>query len=84
MSGRSMEALVIGKVIGDVLDMFTPAAEFMVHYGSKQVTNGCDIKPSETADRPRVQINDHAPSAAKLYTLVSYQLSSAELYFTYT
>ncbi|KAL4278104.1 hypothetical protein GQ457_03G037280 [Hibiscus cannabinus] len=48
---RSVETLVVGGVIGDVLDMFTPASEFIVHYGSKQVTNGCDIKPSAAADK---------------------------------
>lgn len=66
---RSMEPLVVGRVVGDVVDMFTPAIEFTVHYGSKQVANGCDIKPSASADRPRVQIL--APrGSSNLYTLV--------------
>ncbi|GAB4826839.1 hypothetical protein Ancab_033718 [Ancistrocladus abbreviatus] len=53
---RSIDPLVIGKVIGDVLDMFVPTVEFSVSYGSKQVSNGCEIKPSVAAERPRVEI----------------------------
>nr|KJB57671.1 hypothetical protein B456_009G174600 [Gossypium raimondii] len=66
---RSVEPLVVGRVIGDVLDMFTPASEFIVRYGTKQVTNGCDIKPSAAADKPHVQILGH-PFSSNLYTLV--------------
>ncbi|PPD82516.1 hypothetical protein GOBAR_DD20569 [Gossypium barbadense] len=66
---RSVEPLVVGRVIGDVLDMFTPASEFTVRYGTKQVTNGCDIKPSAAADKPHVQILGH-PFSSNLYTLV--------------
>lgn len=66
---RSVEPLVVGRVIGDVVDMFTPATEITVHYGTKQVANGCDIKPTASADKPSVQI--HAPPASSnLYTLV--------------
>ena len=66
---RSVEPLVVGRVIGDVLDMFTPATEFTVHYGTKQVTNGCDIKPSAAADQPHLQILG-PPVSSSLYTLV--------------
>lgn len=67
---RSIEPLVVGKVIGDVVDMFTPAANFTVHYGSKQVANGCEIKPSAAADMPSVQILAPRPVYTNLYTLV--------------
>ncbi|XP_041026437.1 protein MOTHER of FT and TFL1-like [Juglans microcarpa x Juglans regia] len=67
---RSIEPLVVGKVIGDVVDMFTPAANFIVHYGSKQVANGCEIKPSAAADMPSVQILAPRPVSTNLYTLV--------------
>ncbi|XP_022721021.1 protein MOTHER of FT and TFL1-like [Durio zibethinus] len=66
---RSVEPLIVGGVIGDVLDMFTPATEFTVHYGTKQVTNGCDIKPSAAADKPHLQILG-PPLSSSLYTLV--------------
>eukprot|EP00268_Persea_americana_P069730 TRINITY_DN9979_c0_g2_i1.p1 TRINITY_DN9979_c0_g2~~TRINITY_DN9979_c0_g2_i1.p1 ORF type:complete len:203 (-),score=27.55 TRINITY_DN9979_c0_g2_i1:335-859(-) len=66
---RSVEPLAVGRVIGDVLDMFTPTVGFNVHYGPKQVANGCQIKPSSTVDRPRVQIyGSHISN--NLYTLV--------------
>ncbi|KAK9227283.1 hypothetical protein WN943_012332 [Citrus x changshan-huyou] len=67
---RSMEPLVVGRVIGDVVDMFTPATEMTVHYGTKQVANGCEIKPSASADKPSVQIHAPAPASSNLYTLV--------------
>ncbi|KAF8411246.1 hypothetical protein HHK36_003793 [Tetracentron sinense] len=66
---RSVEPLAVGKVIGDVLDMFSPTVEFTVHYGPKQIANGCEIKPSATSDKPRVQISGDRLSN-NLYTLV--------------
>ncbi|CAK7350736.1 unnamed protein product [Dovyalis caffra] len=65
---RSLEPLVVGKVIGDVLDPFNPSAEFTVSYGSKRVANGCDIKPSSAAQKPHVQLLGSALSS-DLYTL---------------
>ena len=66
---RSLEPLVVGKVIGDVIDMFSPSAEMTVRYGTKQVGNGCEIKPSLVADKPYALIRGlHNP--AVLYTLV--------------
>lgn len=47
---------MVGKVVGDVVDMFSPAAEFTVQYGPKHVANGCEIKPSAAADKPKVNI----------------------------
>ncbi|KAE8696766.1 putative serine/threonine-protein kinase abkC-like [Hibiscus syriacus] len=55
--------------------MFTPASEFTVQYGNKQVTNGCDIKPSVAADKPYVQILGH-PLSSNLYTLVMVDLDA--------
>ena len=51
---RSIDPPVVGRVIGDVIDMFVPS--MAVYYGTKQVTNGCEIKPSATVDHPNVQI----------------------------
>ncbi|KAJ4977411.1 hypothetical protein NE237_002517 [Protea cynaroides] len=66
---RSVEPLTVGRVIGEVLDMFSPSTEFTVHYGSKQVANGCEIKPSATANKPKVRISGSRLSN-KLYTLI--------------
>ena len=42
---RSTDPLVVGRVIGDVIDMFVPS--MAVYYGSKQVTNGCEVNGSK-------------------------------------
>ncbi|KAF4386926.1 hypothetical protein F8388_006881 [Cannabis sativa] len=66
---RSIEPLVVGKVIGDVVDMFNPTTEFTIHYGSKQISNGYEIKPSAAVDKPKAQILGPR-NQANLYTLV--------------
>ncbi|KAE9591782.1 putative phosphatidylethanolamine-binding protein [Lupinus albus] len=66
--GHLIGPLVIGKVIGDVVDPFTPAAKMTILYGNKHVSNGYDIKPSLAAERPHVQISG-ASNASNLYTL---------------
>ena len=52
----STDPMVVGRVMGDVIDMFTPSMDMVVYYGSKQVTNGCKINLSATVDYPDVQI----------------------------
>nr|WGZ76174.1 phosphatidylethanolamine-binding protein [Solanum melongena] len=67
---ESVDPLVAGKVIGDVVDMFFPAVEFTVEYASKQITNnGVEIKPAAAAQKPRVHIKG-SPDSNNLYTLV--------------
>ncbi|KAL3519629.1 hypothetical protein ACH5RR_017778 [Cinchona calisaya] len=66
---RSVDPLVVGRVIGDVLDMFVPSAELIVHYGQKQVGNGCQIKPSQTANKPMVRVGG-SRDRANLFTLI--------------
>ncbi|CAN1284501.1 Protein MOTHER of FT and TFL1 [Linum perenne] len=58
---RSIEPLIVGKVIGDVIDFFNPTVELTVHYGSRKVSNGCEIKPSAAAQKPVVQVLHDAP-----------------------
>ena len=50
----SVDPLVVGRVIGDVVDMFVPTVNMSVYFGSKHVTNGCDIKPSLAVSPPKV------------------------------
>ncbi|KAK9106713.1 hypothetical protein Syun_022724 [Stephania yunnanensis] len=67
--GGSVHPLVLGRVIGDVVDMFVPTVSMSVCFGSKHVTNGCDIKPSlASAAPPKVLLSGHPDS---LYCLVS-------------
>ncbi|KAL8042489.1 hypothetical protein ABFX02_09G054500 [Erythranthe guttata] len=65
--GANVDPLVVGRVIGDVVDMFVPTVNMSVYYGSKHVNNGCDIKPSLAASPPRLTITGY-PN--QLYTLV--------------
>jgi hypothetical protein len=36
---RSIEPLVVGRVVGDVIDMFVPSVDLAVQYTSRQVNN---------------------------------------------
>ncbi|KAK7358153.1 hypothetical protein VNO77_00075 [Canavalia gladiata] len=63
----SVDPLVVGRVIGDVVDMFIPSVSMSVYFGSKHVTNGCDIKPSMAISPPKVTLTGNMDN---LYTLV--------------
>lgn len=64
---RSTEPLTVGRVIGDVIDNFSPNAEMVVSYPIRQVSNGCEIKTTALVDRPRIRIGG---SSDALYALV--------------
>ncbi|KAK3154252.1 hypothetical protein QOZ80_2BG0188180 [Eleusine coracana subsp. coracana] len=54
---RALEPLIVGKVIGEVLDQFSPSVKMMVTYSSnKQVFNGHEFFPSAVAAKPRVEV----------------------------
>jgi phosphatidylethanolamine-binding protein len=56
MSGAS-EPLVVGRVIGEVLDFFSPCVKMIVTYNSnKLVFNGHELYPSVTVSKPRVEV----------------------------
>ncbi|KAF7834582.1 protein MOTHER of FT and TFL1 [Senna tora] len=63
----SVDPLVVGRVIGDVVDMFVPSVAMSVYYGPKHVTNGCDIKPSMAINPPKITLTGNIN---ELYTLV--------------
>ncbi|URE45227.1 protein HEADING DATE [Musa troglodytarum] len=50
------DSLTVGRVIGDVLDPFTRSVPLRVTYNSREVTNGCEFKPSAVAEQPRVEV----------------------------
>ncbi|KAF3641516.1 Protein CENTRORADIALIS [Capsicum annuum] len=62
-----IDPLVVGRVIGDVVDMFVPSVTMSVHYANKHVTNGCDIKPSIATEPPKITLGGNAND---FYTLV--------------
>lgn len=78
-----VDPLVVGRVIGEVVDLFVPTMSMSVSYGTKHVNNGCDVKPSMAINPPTVQI---AGRRADLYTLVSmvlciYSLSCFSMHY---
>ncbi|OEL29790.1 Protein MOTHER of FT and TFL1-like protein 1 [Dichanthelium oligosanthes] len=69
--------LVVERVIGDVVDMFVPTVPMSVRFGTKDLTNGCDVKPSIAIAAPTVQIVGRAND---LFTLVSIVLIHHNLF----
>ena len=65
----SVDPLVVGRVIGDVVDMFVPTVNMAAYFGTKHVTNGCDIKPSIAVNPPKVTLTGHSD---ELYALVCF------------
>jgi protein FLOWERING LOCUS T len=67
-SGRERETLVVGRVVGDVLDPFVRTTNLRVSYGTRTVSNGCELKPSIVVNQPRVEVG--GPDMRTFYTLV--------------
>jgi hypothetical protein len=67
---RSLEPLSVGRVIGEVVDIFNPSVRMNVTYSTKQVANGHELMPSIVMNKPRVDIGGDDLRSA--YTLVSY------------
>ncbi|XP_008784004.1 CEN-like protein 2 [Phoenix dactylifera] len=54
---RILEPLIVGRVIGEVLDPFNPSVKMVVTYNSnKLVCNGHEFYPSAVASKPRVEV----------------------------
>ncbi|CAN1171413.1 CEN-like protein 4, partial [Linum perenne] len=55
--GLAADSLVIGGVIGDVIDCFIPSVKMTVTYNStKQVFNGHELSPSLVSHMPKVDV----------------------------
>jgi protein FLOWERING LOCUS T len=67
-AGRDTDPLVIGRVVGDVLDPFVRTTNLRVSYDARTVANGCELRPSMVAHQPRVQVG--GPDMRTFYTLV--------------
>ncbi|CAD6250417.1 unnamed protein product [Miscanthus lutarioriparius] len=63
----SRDPLVIGNVVGDILDPFIKSASLRVLYNNRELTNGSELKPSQVANEPRIEIAGH--DMRTLYTL---------------
>nr|ALB24942.1 flowering locus T-like 3 protein [Narcissus tazetta subsp. chinensis] len=62
------DPLVLGQVIGDVVDPFIKSMAVKVLYGDKEVSNGTRLRQSVVANQPRVSMEGR--DASKCYTLV--------------
>ncbi|KAJ4706072.1 Terminal flower 1-like protein [Melia azedarach] len=66
---RNAETLAVGRVVGDVVDIFTPCVKMNIIYSSnKQVANGHELMPAVIAAKPRVEIGGEDMRSA--YTLI--------------
>ncbi|XP_078431276.1 protein VERNALIZATION 3-like [Wolffia australiana] len=68
MSSRDRDPMVIGRVVGDVLDPFTRSVPLKIQYNNREVSNGCELKPSAVVNPPRVDVGGR--DMRSLYTLV--------------
>ncbi|KAL2644541.1 hypothetical protein R1flu_012128 [Riccia fluitans] len=66
---RSSDPLVVGRIVGDVLEEFVPCVEITAKYASRQISNGCEMKPSAVTEAPLVEIVDRNDPNA-LFTLI--------------
>jgi hypothetical protein len=75
MRNKSTNPLVVGGVIGDVLDPFTNSVSLRVIYeNNKEVINSGELKPSQIVNLPRVQVGGN--DFRTLYTLVRIHMYS--------
>lgn len=65
----SETTLVLGRVIGDVVDPFIPSIKMSVTFSNKQVLNGHEFFPSSLTSKPRVHIQGE--DLRSLFTLVN-------------
>ncbi|XP_074321181.1 protein VERNALIZATION 3-like isoform X1 [Silene latifolia] len=62
------DPLVVGRVVGDVLDPFNRSVSLRATYNGRDVSNACEFSPSEVVTQPRVQVG--GDDFRTCYTLV--------------
>ncbi|KAM7254992.1 hypothetical protein ACFE04_020233 [Oxalis oulophora] len=66
---RTVEPLVVGRVIGDVIDPFIATTKIKITYNNRKlVCNGYEFYPSAVAIKPKVEI--HGGDMRSFFTLV--------------
>nr|AFK38915.1 unknown [Lotus japonicus] len=68
MPMSSRDLLVVGRVIGDVLDPFERSIAMSVTFNNREVTNGSEFRPSQVVNQPRVSIG--GDDLRNFYTLI--------------
>ena len=69
MINMSRDPLVVGHIVGDIVDPFMTTASLRIFFNNKELTNGSELKPSQVFNVPRVYIGGR--DMRNLYTLVS-------------
>lgn len=64
----SRDPLIVGNIVGDMVDYFDASGRLRVLYGNREITNGSELRPSQVVNQPTVQITGLSGS---FYTLVS-------------
>ncbi|XP_061359470.1 protein HEADING DATE 3A-like [Gastrolobium bilobum] len=66
---RSMDPLVLGRVIGDILDPFTSSVTLRIVYNNNTEAITCgELRPSQIVNQPRVEVGGH--DFRTFYTLI--------------
>nr|AZL87178.1 terminal flower1-like b [Petunia x hybrida] len=66
---KMSDPLVIGRVVGDVIDYFSPSVNMSVIYNSnKHVYNGHELFPSSVTSKPRVEV--HGGDMRSFFTMI--------------
>ncbi|OIW03334.1 hypothetical protein TanjilG_15264 [Lupinus angustifolius] len=65
---REGNPLVLGGVIGDVLNPFTTLVSLRVCFSNREISNGYELRPSHVVNRPRVSVG--GDDLRTFYTLV--------------
>ncbi|KAH6754980.1 centroradiali [Perilla frutescens var. hirtella] len=69
MMSSSSTPLIIGRVIGDVVDNFSATVKMSVTYNSNNhVYNGHELFPSQLTSKPRVHV--HGGDMRSFFTLI--------------
>lgn len=69
MRRATRDPLVVGRVVGEVLDPFNRSVNLRVRFTNRDVFNGCEFRPSEVVNQPRVEVG--GDDLRTFYTLVS-------------
>lgn len=70
---RLTDPLVLGRVVGEVIDSFSPSVRMLVTYNAnKLVCNGHELYPSTVASKPRVEVQ--GGDLRSFFTLVVHDL----------
>lgn len=66
----SRDPLVVGSIVGDIVDYFPVSSVLRVIYGGREMTCGSELRPSQVASEPTVHITGGGRDGRAFYTLV--------------